>query len=158
MRTLFLLASIIWLLAGCDMVAGGDHGGGTADEGPATLGALQGSGPRSPFDGREVAVQGVVTGNFVSGLDGFFLQDGAGADDGDPDTSDAVFVQWKRDRTPKVRRGDRVRVMGRVVELGNDSQTVTAVAAATLEVLGRGGVNVTSLDAPPADVAGWERF
>ncbi|MGQ0800597.1 MAG: ExeM/NucH family extracellular endonuclease [Pseudomarimonas sp.] len=134
-----------------------DREPGDAQEGPATLGALQGAGARSPFENREVAVHGVVTGNFVAGLDGFFMQDGAGADDGDPATSDAVFVQWKRDRTPKVRRGDRLRVMGKVVELGEAEQTVTAIAADKVEVLGRGGVNVTTINAGPASSSEWER-
>ncbi len=151
-----LLAAL--LLTGCDAMTSTGDGGSSADEGPATLGALQGSGARSPFEGRDVAVHGVVTGNFVSGLDGFFLQDGAGADDGDPDTSDAVHVQWKRDRTPKVRRGDRVRVIGPVVELGEGDRSVTSIAAQRIEVLGRGGVNVTSIAEPPATEDGWERY
>jgi predicted extracellular nuclease len=145
------------LLAACDAMTSDGGVGSRGDEGPATLGALQGSGLRSPYEGREVAVHGVVTGNFVSGLDGFFLQDGAGADDGDPETSDAVFVQWTRERTPKVRRGDRVRVSGKVVELGEGDDSVTAIAADSLQVLGRGGVNVTTITAAPSEAAAWER-
>jgi len=151
-----LLAAL--LLVGCEAMTNAGERGDGADEGPATLGALQGRGARSLFEGREVAVQAVVTGNFVAGLDGFFMQDAAGADDGDPRTSDAVFVVWKRDRTPKVRRGDRLRVTGKVVELGDGAQSVTAIEASSVEVLGRGGVNVTRIETPPADVADWERL
>jgi len=155
MRIPTFLLSVL-LLTACDAMTN-DRDLGDAGEGPATLGALQGSGSRSPFENRDVAVHGVVTGNFVAGLDGFFMQDGAGADDADPATSDAVFVQWKRDQTPKVRRGDRLRVMGKVLELGEGEQTVTAIAAEKLEVLGRGGVNVTTLSAAPASGGDWER-
>ena len=155
MRILSVLLSVL-LLTACDAMTH-DRDVGDAEEGPATLGALQGKGPRSPFENREVAMHGVVTGNFVAGLDGFFMQDGAGADDADSTTSDAVFVQWMRDRTPKVRRGDRLSVWGKVVELGETEQTVTAIAAAKVEVLGRGGVNVTTINAAPAVGADWER-
>ncbi len=151
------LSWLLLLLAGCEGLPGGPA---TAlpDEGPATIGALQGSGLQSPYLAREVSVQAVVTGNFVAGLDGFFMQDPAGADDGDPATSDGVFVQWTRDRTPKVRRGDRVRVVGPVVELGQGERSLTAIAATQVEVLGRGGVNVTTIAEPPAVEAGWERY
>jgi hypothetical protein len=52
-------------------------------------GRVQGSGEHSPMQGREVVVQGVVTANPRPSLGGFFLQDGG---DGDPRTSDALFV------------------------------------------------------------------
>ncbi len=154
-RAAALLSSVL-LLAGCEGMPGGPVSA-PADEGPATIGALQGRGPQSPYLAREVSVQAVVTGNFVAGLDGFFMQDPAGADDGDPATSDGVFVQWTRERTPKVRRGDRVRVVGPVVELGQGERSVTAIAATRIEVLGRGGVHATTITEPPADEAGWER-
>ena len=53
------------------------------------IGTVQGSAQRSPLEGEEVMVEGVVTGNFGKHLGGWFLQD---AGDGDPATSDAVFV------------------------------------------------------------------
>lgn len=155
MRLLILLLMAALLLA-CEGMPS-SAGDAAADEGPATIGALQGRGLRSPYEGREVAIHGIVTGNFVAGIDGFFMQDAAGADDGDPATSDGVFVQWTREQTPRVRRGDRVRVVGPVVELGEGERSVTAIAAGQIEVLGRGGVNVTLVDAPPAFEADWER-
>lgn len=152
-----VLVSSVLLLAGCEGMPGG-AASAPADEGPATIGALQGRAAQSPYLAREVSVQAVVTGNFVAGLDGFFMQDPAGADDGDPATSDGVFVQWTRDRTPKVRRGDRVRVVGPVVELGQGERSVTAIAATRVEVLGRGGVHATTLAEPPSNESGWERY
>ncbi len=146
------------LLTGCNAMTSSGDSAARAEDGPATLGALQGNGPRSPFEGREVSVHGIVTGNFVSGLDGFFIQDAAGADDGNPDTSDAVFVQWTRERTPKVRRGDRVRVSGDVVEIGDGEHSVTALTVRRLEVLGRGGVNVTLIEEAFSGEADLERF
>src|SRR5690606_23218878 len=115
------------LLAGCGAAGEVPAGAESAAAGNALpLGRIQGEGERSPFEGQRVEVQGIVTANFVDGLDGFFLQDAVGEDDGDRDTSDAVFVHWPRGSTPKVRRGDRVRVAGTVLEReqGGGSQTV----------------------------------
>ena len=54
-----------------------------------SIGRVQGHGDRSPMEGQPVIVQGVITGHFIDGLGGFFLQD---AGDGDAGTSDALFV------------------------------------------------------------------
>ena len=125
---------------------------------PASIGALQGDGPRSPYEGQLLELPGVVTGNFVSALDGFFMQDESGAEDGDPRTSDAVFVAWTREQQPKVRRGDRVRVRGTVAELGEGTRTQTALVDAQVEVVGRAGVAITVLAEAPVDEADWERL
>ena len=129
----------------------------TAELGPPrSIGDVQGRGARSPYEGREVSVQGVVTGNFVNGLEGFFMQDASGAEDGDPATSDGLFVVWKRDAQPKVRRGEKLQVSGRVAELGSRSPTLTALVDARIEVLGRAAVRATTLERPPARAQDWE--
>ena len=46
------------------------------------IGEVQGRGARSPLEGRQVTVQGVVVGNFSQGLGGVFVQ--SERDDGDP--------------------------------------------------------------------------
>jgi predicted extracellular nuclease len=129
-------------------------------EAAATLriGALQGRGARSPLEGQRVEVQGVVTGNFVAGLDGFFLQDAAGEEDGDAQTADGVFVRWPRGSAPKVRRGDRVRVGGTVVERGDADATQTTIEATEVATLGRAAAAATAIAAAPAGVAEWERW
>jgi uncharacterized protein len=123
-----------------------------------SIGAVQGSGPRSPYEGRQATLPGVVTGNFVLSHDGFFMQDESGAEDGDPLTADGIFVAWNRDQQPRVRRGDRVRVQGTVVELGDGDRTQTALIDATVEVTGRAGVALTVLQEPPVDEGDWERY
>jgi predicted extracellular nuclease len=55
-----------------------------------TIAQLQGSGAVSPSAGNLVSVAGVVTARVVGGRKGFFVQMPIG--DGDPSTSDAVFV------------------------------------------------------------------
>lgn len=71
--------------------------------------AVQGRGGASPWQGRRVQLQGVVTQRLSRG---FTLQDAAG--DGDPATSDAIVVVGGRGRLPAV--GDTVRVVGTVHE------------------------------------------
>ena len=144
------------LLAGCGTSFGPDP----AAEAPLALpiGKVQGSGPTSPLIDQSVYIQGVVTGNFVSGLHGFFMQDAVGEDDADPSTSDGIFVAWTTGQQPKVRRGDRVRVAGIVAEVGRDDGHQTTVQATTVEVLGRGAAPVVEIGGPLASAADWERY
>ena len=115
------------------------------------IGAVQGSGERSPLEGEEVVVEGVVTGNFGKHLGGWFLQD---AGDGDPATSDALFVL--SDGDSPVRKGDRLRVRGRVLEHGDKDATVTALRPVELQVLeGDAEIAPLKLGGPPDD---WERL
>ena len=80
----------------------------------AEIGAIQGSGDASPLDGREVTTEGVVVGDFQAAdeLSGVYLQDVDG--DGDPATSDGIFV-FDGD-APALAPGDVVRVTGTVDE------------------------------------------
>ena len=123
---------------------------------PRSIGDLQGRGSRSPYEGRTVTVQGVVTGNFVNGLEGFFMQDASGAEDGDRATSDGLFVAWKRDALPKVRRGEKLSVTGKVSELGQGNPSLTALTEAKVEVIGRGAVRATEIERAPARAQDWE--
>jgi predicted extracellular nuclease len=80
---------------------------------------VQGSGSASPLVGSEVAVEGIVVGDFQNNtsldngdLNGFHLQDPTG--DGDPATSDGIFVFAPGGIDVSV--GDSVRVRGAVSE------------------------------------------
>ncbi|HEX7803807.1 MAG TPA: ExeM/NucH family extracellular endonuclease [Pseudoxanthomonas sp.] len=98
-----------------------------------TIGRAQGRGDRSPLEGQQVIVQGTITGNFVDGMGGFFLQDGG---DGDPFTSDGLFVVPPKTSRTKLRTGDTVRVYGRVFEDVGDGKSVgtsTTVQAERIE-------------------------
>jgi uncharacterized protein len=102
------------------------------------IGAVQGMGERSPYEGRDVVVEGVVTAVFP-GLEGFFLQSAPGEEDGDPATSDALFVVV--DAAPEgvtlsgsgagplaeAAPGDRLRIRGRVTERGDAPRTLTSL-------------------------------
>jgi hypothetical protein len=73
------------------------------------VGVIQGDGPASPLDKQDVSTWGLVTG-LTS--DGFYLQDPIG--DGDPATSDGIFV-FTHD-VPSVSVGECVQVAGEVAE------------------------------------------
>ncbi len=116
------------------------------------IGQVQGEGARSPLDGQTVTVEGVVTAAFPDGLGGFYIQD---AGDGDPRTSDALFIVLEEGVSPPtVAVGDRIRVRGVVGERetgGGD--TLTALHAPLIQPRGKGSVAPTVLAAPPTD---WE--
>ncbi len=111
-----------------------------------TIGVVQGPGHRSRLEGQYVRLPGVV----VTGLrfDGFFAQDRV--DDGDPATSDGVFVYLNRrpDDTGArrdlvtVRPGDLVDVEGTVAEFRprerDGDLSVTQIVAPRLIVRTRG--------------------
>lgn len=101
-----------------------------------TIMTIQGSGHTSPLVGQRVSTTGVVT---ALAPNGFYLQDFAG--DGDPDTSDGVFVFTSA--APTVQPGDTLRVIATVQEFipggaatNNLSTTELATPAITLLATG----------------------
>lgn len=150
MRPPFRLASLLLAigLAAC----------GPGEQAAVPIGAVQGSDEGSPLTGGMVTVEGVVVGDFVAGLGGFFLQSAEGEDDGDPDTSDGLFVEWPAGARPAVRAGQRLRVSGQVAELGPEGGSLTSLIRARVEVLGHGRAAPVRLAAPPDSPAGWERY
>ncbi len=126
----------------------------SADSG-LPIGRIQGTDARSPRVGEDVIVEGVATaamrtpppGDATRG--GWFLQD---TGDGDPATSDAVFV-LDADGPPA---GTRVRIRGKVVELDAGNGTLTALQPLEVTRLGTGRLPApTVVREPPAD---WERY
>ena len=152
MRRCLLIASSL-LLAGCETPPQ-DAAAPPPSAGLQAIGQVQGSGPRSPLEGRQVTVEGIVVANFAKNLGGVFVQSEAG--DGDETTAEGLFVPRQADAEPRLRTGDRVRLTGTVVEQGEGEQTLTALDAASVEVIGRGQVTPRALAQAPATAAGWE--
>jgi predicted extracellular nuclease len=101
-----------------------------------TIGSVQGAGTASPVSGQIVRVEGVVVGDFqVGGFGGFYLQDEG---DGDPATSDGVFVY--QPGGPPVALGDVVNVAGVVSEFGAAGAVdrLTEISAGDIEVCATG--------------------
>ncbi|GAB2883025.1 hypothetical protein GCM10027046_09320 [Uliginosibacterium flavum] len=114
--------------------------------------AIQGRGATSPLSG-VVTTKGVVVADFEGAspaLRGFYLQDLAG--DGDPATSDAVFVF--SNGADLASQGQIVRVTGTVSEY----QGQTQIAASAVESCGLGSVAPTDVYLSAADADYLERF
>lgn len=115
----------------------GGGGGDPEPEGPACdtttvpIGAVQGSGATTPLAGQQVTVRGTVVADLqAGGFDGFHVQD---AGDGDPATSDAVFVYAPGG--PQVDLGDVVTVTGTAAEFpAADPLSVTQLTDAAYSV------------------------
>lgn len=127
-------------LLSCIAVAGAISGlalaRGNRDTTLTPIYAIQGNGDSTPLAGRNVALEGVVTGDFqrADQLSGFFVQDAGG--DGDPTTSDGLFVYLPpRNRFARVdvKPGDRVRVAGLATEFKGQTQLDRVTEVAVLE-------------------------
>lgn len=96
------------------------------------ISAIQGTDGFSRWAGAQVSVEGIVTGSFQGAspaLGGFFVQEESADEDGNPATSEAI---WVSDRTSPaslpVVLGDRVRVTGTVSESGSQTQLLSVTA------------------------------
>lgn len=116
------------------------------------IGMVQGSGEVSLLRGQAVVVEGVVTTTYERSLGGFFMQSASGKDDGDASTAEGLFVQWP-DTAPAFAPGQRLRVRGQVLELGDDGSSLTALGTAAAQTIGEATVAATALAAP---VDNWE--
>jgi len=95
----------------------------------ATIMQIQGNGATSPLAGQTVTTSGVVTKVNTSG---FFLQDPVG--DGDPNTSDGIFVFTGT--APTVSAGQAVQLTAKVSEFNTGASTNADTAAHSVTELG----------------------
>ena len=120
-----------------------------------TIPQIQGAGAASPYVNTMQTTEGVVTlllGN------GFYLQDPAG--DGDPSTSDGIFVFTGA--APAVAAGDRIRLAATVAEFnaGDPGRTVTQLTGVRgMMLLSRNNpVMPVAIALPLASASDFERF
>lgn len=120
-----------------------------------TISQIQGAGASSPYAGTMQTTEGVVT---LRVSNGFYLQDPAG--DGDPSTSDGIFVFTGA--APAVKAGDRVRLTATVSEFmaGDAARTVTRLTGVSrLVVLSRNNsVAPTMISLPLNSADDFERY
>ncbi|MGB5739040.1 MAG: hypothetical protein WBM54_06800, partial [Woeseia sp.] len=139
----FLTLPILLVVAGCD------PGVTTAPSDELAISEIQGDSPASLLAGQNVTVRGVVTGDFQdddadrqNNLGGFYLQ--SVRDDGDPGTSEGLFVFDRKGGGPDVAVGDLVRVSGIVEERFFETQ----LTANSIEKIGTAEVSATDLSLP----------
>jgi uncharacterized protein len=119
---------------------------------------VQGTGPISPLVGLEVAVQGVVVGDFQNNgspdngdLNGFHIQDPVG--DGNPASSDGIFIFAPGGMDVAV--GDAVRVRGPVSEFNG----MTEITASQIWICSTGNsIQPTVISLPVESVEDFEAF
>lgn len=99
---------------------------------------VQGSGDSSPFVNQTVTVDAIVVGDFQAGdadtsrtLNGFYLQEEDRDADGNPLTSEGIFVFDGTSPKLDVNVGDRVQVTGKVTENFGETQ-ITATSTGSV--------------------------
>lgn len=143
-RRLTLTTLLATALAGCV---------GLPKPAPAiAIGSVQGGGAHSPLLGREVVVEGSITADFRAGLGVMSLEGDA---DGDPATSDALFLVGAPDA---LQMDDRVRVRGTVIERDTGrGGSITALEVAEVRQLPAAPLPAAQvLQSLPRSDAEWE--
>ncbi|HSG45607.1 MAG TPA: ExeM/NucH family extracellular endonuclease [Anaerolineales bacterium] len=124
---------------------------------------VQGAGSASPLVGQTVAVEGIVVGDFQDDvgangdLNGFYVQEEDADADGNPLTSEGVFVFQGSNPTVDVAIGDHVRVEGSVSEYFGDTQ-ITSFSGVTVNSSGNPLPAVSVLSLPVTDVSDFEAY
>jgi predicted extracellular nuclease len=130
---------------------------------PATpIHEIQGSGERTPVGGEAVTVEAVVVGDYqdpITGFSGFFLQEEDADADGDPATSEGIFVYDERNRLD-VQVGDVVRAEGTPFEDTTDSSILTVLRRLDSLTVCNSGATVTPaiVVMPVIYPESWERY
>ena len=118
-----------------------------------TIAQIQGNGLLSPHNGKRVVTEGIVTA--LKFNNGFFLQ--AANDDGDPATSDAVFVFTSSAPPATAAVGNRVRVTGTVEEFTPSSNphqlAITEIVTPTVEALETGVALPAAIELTAAELS-----
>lgn len=126
-----------------------------AEAATVAIADVQGSGSATPFAGRVVTVEGVVTADYrgASGYAGIVIQTpgSGGTTDQTPGASDGIFV-YLASADPAVAIGDLVRVTGTASERQGQTQL-----AATATDLVQGGVGVPAATPLPDTLRGADR-
>src|SRR5882724_5369507 len=119
------------------------QGLGTINNDDVTLTSIcqiQGSGSTSPVVGQSITTTGVVTGFKIGSSGGYYIQDDAC--DGDPNTSDGIFVFTGGSFPGAAASGSRVQVSGTVQEFipGADlnQKPLTEIGSSTVLALSTG--------------------
>ena len=172
-RGLLICAALIPLLACSDHVAPEPSAPVLAAKSVAPLtgcGAIatriseiQGNEAQSAFLGRVVTVQAVVTFAPITDLGGLFVQEEREDRDGEPSTSEGLFLTTNAVKTAKV--GDIIRATGTVAELGDAVMTGLGKSLTSLSelsefrVCGQGKPpSEANIEQAPLVASDWERF
>lgn len=126
---------------------------------PTPISVVQGSGTASPLVGSTVTIEAIVVGDFQNGdadtkrnLGGFYLQEEAADQDGNPLTSEGVFLyEGTGSRLLDVAEGDRVRVTGVVTEFNGETQ-IAFTSAQAIRIVQAGALTAAEVKAQAVEV------
>ena len=125
---------------------------------------VQGNGSASPLVGQTVAIEGIVVGDFQDGasgtngdLNGFHVQEEDADADGDPLTSEGIFVFDGSSPAVDVQIGDLVKVEGAVSEF-NGLTEITSFAGVSVSGSGNPLPTTTALSLPVINADDFEAY
>jgi predicted extracellular nuclease len=125
---------------------------------------VQGSGSASPLVGNTVIIEGIVVGDFQNGgsgtngdLNGFFVQEEDADADGDPLTSEGIFVFDGSSPAVNVANGDLVQVIGQVSEF-NGLTEITSSTGVTVISSGNPLPTAASVTLPVSSLDDFEKY
>ena len=112
---------------------------------------IQGTGDKSPLEGKTVTTEGVVTAVYSEGgKNGFYLQTaGSGSVKNPGDASDGIFV-YMGSRTDYPERGDSVQVTGKVNEFKTTQITASSISKLDTKLEAPKAVEIDTLPAGDA--------
>ncbi len=123
---------------------------------------VQGSGTASPLVGQEVTIEGIVVGDFQNtsgtGLEGFFVQEEDADQDGNPATSEGIFVFDTGTPGVDVNVGDLVSVSGTVAEFTGGTQVNASSGTVTVLSSNNTLPTAATLDFPVTNDSEFERI
>ena len=172
-RSLLIVAAVTSLLACTDQVAPVANAPTVAAKptipltgcGAAAtrISEIQGNDAQSGLLGRVVTVQAVVTFAPISDLGGLFVQEEREDRDGEPGTSEGLFLTTNAVKTAKI--GDIIRATGTVAELGDAAMTGVGKTLTSLSelsefrVCGQGKLpSEANIEQAPLVAGDWERY
>ena len=122
------------------------------------ISAIQGSGPSTPLDGEVMAVEGVVVADYQhTSIRGYYIQEEETDSDGNPLTSEGIFV-FDPDVVVDVRPRDTVRLVGRAGEFRTETQLSRLEGAVICGGSSAHAVATANPSLPVAETADLERF
>lgn len=128
---------------------------GACGDGATAISAIQGNGASTPLGGQDVVIEGVVVGDFQDdGINGFFVQEEDADVDGDPTTSEGIFV-YESSLDVAVNVGDLVRVAGQATEYSSLTELTNV---SDVVVCGTGVASPSLVSFPVDSVDGLEAY
>lgn len=165
MVRIVVLPLSLWLLASCGqndktpVLPRVTEGSLICGQPAASIHDIQGEDLMSPAVGQKMEVEGILTARFTTGLKGFFIATESGLEDQNEATSEGLFIGLD-DELPALKNNARIRLRGRVAELGQAPETQTALVEVTDIIACGEGVPVpaVSIVAPPKTLGAWEQL